>query len=391
MKFGEAYRQKKSAKENLKRLFVKILSISSIPLLPHLGSGQTRLHWTSGLQSLGHTVDILQPKDFELFGSFKKAKQYRMALGILLRVQKQLRKSSYDLIEFYGSEYWLLLLWFKKFKKRIPLLVAHADGVELNDMDKAQLFWDKRKGLHKWVYDNTHYRFAKINFALANRLVCGCADDLTYMIRRKYFLPEQAKSIPPGIDDSFHEISFQPEKEKIIIFIGSWIERKGMRIVPDVINQILSHHTAYKFYIIGAGINKEDVLKTFDVSLQNRVIVFGKISLKELQVHTQAAGIFFFPSYSEGFGLSVIEAMSCSCAVVTTPTGVGNELVNNEEAIVCNFDDVTAMINSIEYFIANETERKRIAFKGWQKAKEYRWDKQVKQLETTYENWCHQS
>ncbi len=51
---------------------MKILSLSaSVFLDPHLGSGKTRLQWTSGLRELGHEVDILQPSDVEWWPALK--------------------------------------------------------------------------------------------------------------------------------------------------------------------------------------------------------------------------------------------------------------------------------------------------------------------------------
>lgn len=366
---------------------MKILSISSIPLLPHLGSGQTRLHWTQGLQKLGHTVDVLQPKDFELLAKMNKAKQFRMAIGILLKVNRLLRHTSYDLIEFYGSEYWLMLIWLKKFKKKRPLLVAHADGVELNDMDKAQLFWDKKKGIRKWVYRQTHYRFARLNFLLADRLVCGCFDDLEYMIANKYFSENNAVCIAPGVQDSFHSIPYQENKNDSISFVGSWIGRKGIDLIPPVINQVLKTNENFSFQIFGTGMQRESILKYFDASIQNRIEVFDRMPIKKMQEKLSRSSMFFMPTYSEGFGLSTVEAMSCSCAVITTPTGIGKEITNNKEAIICSFGDIKNMVSNIYFLINNVEKRKELAYNGWLRAKEYLWEKQVHKLETTYLHW----
>ncbi len=366
---------------------MKILSISSIPLLPHLGSGRTRLHWTKGLKELGHEVDVLEPKNFELFPSIHKAKKYKLAIGILFKVKKLLKNKTYDVIEFYGDEYWLMLKWVKKSKYKLPLLVAHADGVELHDMDKAQIFWDKKKGIKKWLFDNTHYHFARRTFSLADYLVCGCNDDLQYMISRKYFSIQNAACIAPGIEDSFHAISFQTEKKNIISFVGSWIGRKGISIIPLVINEVLKKNKKFFFHIFGTRTSGESIIQNFDASIRERVIVFDKMSLEELQKNILNSSIFFMPTYSEGFGLSVAEAMSCGCAVVTTPTGIGKELINTKEAFICDFDDVQHMVSSINFLIDNSNKREQLAYNGWSRAKEYVWQTEVKKLETTYLNW----
>ncbi|HVX25695.1 MAG TPA: glycosyltransferase family 4 protein [Parafilimonas sp.] len=366
---------------------MRILSISTIPLLPYYGSGKTRLHWTEGLRKLGHEVDVLEPKDFEPFKKWKKAKSYRLALGIFFKVRRLLKTRSYDLVEFYGDEYWLLLVWLKKFKKDKPLLVAHTDAVELNDMDKAQRFWHVRKGINKWLFNTAHYRLSQKTFSLADKLVCGNTDDLQYVIEKKYFQANEAVCISPGIEESFHDLPFQPRKENIILFIGSWIERKGIKVIIPVINTVLADNPDYTFYIIGAGAGPGFVQKEFDAAIQDRIKVFQQMPLQALQAHALTASVFFFPSYSEGFGLALAEAMSCSCAVVCTPTGIGNELIHGEEALVCGFNEADKMISCINLLIQNEELRLKIAKNGWLRAKQYRWKEQVKKLESVYRNW----
>jgi hypothetical protein len=55
-----------------------------------------------------------------------------------------INKSRYDLIEFYGDEYWLLLWGLKKIKKTCPLLGRHMlDGLELYDKGKRTPLLEK--------------------------------------------------------------------------------------------------------------------------------------------------------------------------------------------------------------------------------------------------------
>ena len=369
---------------------MKILSLSSVPLLPYLGSGKTRLMWTKGLSDAGHEVKILQPEDYTFWPSQNKALKLRMAFGVFLSARKLIKTEHFDLVEFYGDQYWMLLLWSKIFRvKNRPLFVAHVDGIELHDMDKEQLFWMKRKGLKKWMYKNTHYRTSKLTFKLADRYVCGCKDDLTYVFQKNIFKPEHAFCIPPGIDDSYHSIPFQEKKKPYIIFLGSWIERKGIRVVSMVMSEILKENKDYEFHIYGSWSLKESILLSFPQSLRKQVIVFDKLPLQDLTKGILQSSILFFPSYSEGFGLATVEAMSCSCAVITTRTGVGSELSNGNNAMLCDFNDETAMKNALHVLINDEFLRKKIAYNGYLKAKSFRWSKQVELLSKVYSNWLN--
>ncbi|MFT3932629.1 MAG: glycosyltransferase family 4 protein [Chitinophagaceae bacterium] len=367
---------------------MKILSLSSVELLPYLGSGKTRLMWTQGLAAAGHEVKVLTPANYELFPASSKAFKLRQAVGVFLAARKLMKKEHFDLVEFYGDQYWLLLLWAKKIAaKKQTLFVAHVDGIELHDMDKEQQYWLKRSGFKKWLYRNTHYRTSRFTFSLADRYVCGCKDDLDYVLQRKLFPAEHAYCIPPGIDDVYHTIPFQANKKPVIIFLGSWLTRKAVGIIPDVIKDVLRQQPAYSFHVYGAWAAKETILGAFPEDVKDRVTVFEKLPIETLKQGIQDAAILFFPSYSEGFGLATVEAMSCSCAVVTTRTGVGSELINNEHALICDFDDKEGMKNALNSLINNEELRESIAYKGYQKAKSFKWGQQVAMLNTVYSNW----
>ena len=366
---------------------MKILSLSNVPMEPYLGSGKTRLAWTNGLRKLGHQVTVLQPVDFIFMPKFNKAKKFRIAIGVFLKVKNLLKKEDFDLIEFYGDEYWLLLLWLKKIKRKAPLLTAHADGIELLDFEKEQQFWNKRTGFKRIYFFNTHYRLSMLTFKLADKFVCGCSDDLQYVIDRKIFKTEDAVYVSPGIDDFFQTLPFIKVKNNVIIFLGSWIGRKGTRIIPFVLESVLTLLPQFEFHVYGAWHNKSEILSKFSPQIADRVKVFDKVLLEEVINALKVSKIFFFPTYSEGFGLATAEALSCSTAVVTTKTGLGSELKNEENALICEFDDVEGMKNALLKLASNEVLRNRICKNGYEFVKRYHWETQVNLLNNYYSKW----
>ncbi|GAC1426338.1 MAG: hypothetical protein NVSMB7_02810 [Chitinophagaceae bacterium] len=366
---------------------MKILSLSaSVFLDPHLGSGKTRLRWTSGLKDLGHKVDVLQPSDVEIWPGLKIGRRYRIALGTLLKVRKLINKKKYDLLEFYGDDYWLLLWWLKKIKKKPPLVVAHADGLELYDKEKERRFWGNPAGIKKWLF-RFNESLSAINFRLADKFVCGCDDELKYVIRKKLFCPGNAACISPGIDEAYHQLPFAEKKTKNIIFFGSWIDRKGVRIIPEVITPVLKKHPDFCFEVFGSWSSRETILSGFPETLHPRIKIHNKLPVNDLINKLRGSSIFFFPTYSEGFGLATLEAMSCSIAVVTTPTGIGCNLQNNIEAKICDFNNVNEMSGAIDQIINDDALRAAIAYNGFQFAKKYVWKEQVFLLEQKYRQW----
>src|SRR5215208_5629678 len=102
---------------------MKILSLSTCPLDPVLGSGKTRLRWSEGLRRLGHSVDMIEPEEYETWHGLRRALRFRQAWGACGFVREKLRTATYDMIEFFGGEFGLATWQLSKLAKR-PLLVA---------------------------------------------------------------------------------------------------------------------------------------------------------------------------------------------------------------------------------------------------------------------------
>src|SRR5687768_12665353 len=109
---------------------MRILSLSNCPLDPTLGSGKTRLRWSEGLRELGHTIEMVEPIEFETWHGRRRALRFRQAWGACEFVNEKLRAGDYDAIEFFGGEFGLATWKLSKLPSR-PLLVAHTDGLEL--------------------------------------------------------------------------------------------------------------------------------------------------------------------------------------------------------------------------------------------------------------------
>ena len=137
----------------------------------------------------------------------------------------------------------------------------------------------------------------------------------------------------------------------------------------------------------GAWYAKDYIEQLFANDLTDRIRVFDKLPQVELLEGIKKSAIFFFPSYSEGFGLATAEAMSCGCAVVTTKTGLGSNLETDKEALICEFDNVEQMEEAISKLINNEELRLEIALNGYNKVKQFVWQNQIMKLEQAYSNW----
>lgn len=103
------------------------------------------------------------------------------------------------------------------------------------------------------------------------------------------------------------------------------------------------------------------------------VILLGFVPEAELPALYGAATLLAYPSWYEGFGLPVLEAMACGCPVVTSTAPALME-VSGDAALCVSPDDVQALSESIAVLLENEAVRYRCTQKGLRRAAQFTWE-----------------
>jgi glycosyltransferase involved in cell wall biosynthesis len=101
-----------------------------------------------------------------------------------------------------------------------------------------------------------------------------------------------------------------------------------------------------------------------------RVEWLGRVGDEELAAAYRGARALVFPSLYEGFGIPVLEAMSCGTPVVTS-TGSGTEEVAGDAAVLVDPLDVDAIAAAID---AASRRRDELAALGLRRAQAYGWE-----------------
>jgi glycosyltransferase involved in cell wall biosynthesis len=366
---------------------MRILSLGNCELVPYLGSGKSRLRWSAGFRALGHTFDLLEPKDFEWWPSVGYGKHLRVARGAQLRVRRILRETSYDIVEFCGGEFGWITRELAAREKR-PLIVARTDGLELlayydgaiPDIDRR--FWPPRR-----FYETLKHRLDFYAFRYADRFASLSWADHACVVNHGLFDDATARVVAPGIDAEFLGRPFSPGDPHQLAYAGTWSDRKNPTAIVSVTSRLLRQRADLIFNIFGSFGSSDQILAGYPAELRNRVVVHPKLAIADLTAGLSRCGVFFFPSLYEGFGMTVAEAMGCSCAVVTTPTGFGAELRPGTEAMICAAHDLAGFEKAILDLIDDEPRRVAMARAGWKRVQSLHWDEQTATLAGIYRGW----
>jgi glycosyltransferase involved in cell wall biosynthesis len=108
-------------------------------------------------------------------------------------------------------------------------------------------------------------------------------------------------------------------------------------------------------------------------SLPDGVTCFLSCSAVELRDRFQLADVLVFPSFFEGFGLVVLEAMACGLSVITTEATVGRDVLDNSCGRVLQTGDQHALTESLRWFSNNRGELPAMGVAARSKSEQFTW------------------
>ena len=144
--------------------------------------------------------------------------------------------------------------------------------------------------------------------------------------------------------------------------------------------------------IIGGNIDlKESGIEKLitELNLKNSVIFTGRLPEKELVALYQAADLFMDLSLYEGFGLQVVEAMSCGAPVITSNLTSLPEIVGGA-GILVDPTDINGLASALTRVLTDAQLRSSMRQKSLERAKFFSWDKTARETLAVYDELLKQ-
>jgi len=170
------------------------------------------------------------------------------------------------------------------------------------------------------------------------------------------YLGVDTSSFHGSYDASELKRRFNINKEKVILYVGSLIERKGPQLLLEAANELKENNL--KVFFIGPDHGLKEKLQNDAKKLNlNHVYVLGPVDDMTLKAFYSLADILVFPTMTddEGFGLVAAEAMASETAVIGARIGAIPEVVqNNETGLLFNPRDAGDLNSKITMLLQNE-------------------------------------
>ncbi|MEY3221024.1 MAG: hypothetical protein RIT27_2381 [Pseudomonadota bacterium] len=163
----------------------------------------------------------------------------------------------------------------------------------------------------------------------------------------------------------------QKAKESIL-FVGRLVEKKGVNYLLEAFAKIIEKYPHAKLNIVGTGTEEQTLkqqAKTLDI--ERYVSFLGAIENSQLPVLYQQTELVVFPSVigkdgdREGFGLVLVEALGCECAIIATDLlAMQDILTHGENALIVPQKNVEQLANKLDELLNNTPLQKTLGKNG---------------------------
>jgi glycosyltransferase involved in cell wall biosynthesis len=119
----------------------------------------------------------------------------------------------------------------------------------------------------------------------------------------------------------------------------------------------------------------ENILKAIESSpYKSDIQHIGYVDDMELPALMNGADVFAYPSFYEGFGLPVLEAMQCGTPVVTSNTSSLPE-VGGDACLYADPNSHQQLADQIYKVLSDSELKKSLSRKGIERSKQFSWEK----------------
>jgi glycosyltransferase involved in cell wall biosynthesis len=185
-----------------------------------------------------------------------------------------------------------------------------------------------------------------------------------------------------GLDlEDFSRLPPRKSKSPNVLFVGGLEPRKGLEYLVLAMEHVVHEIPDARLVAVAkTGFGGTDNWHFFEhlarkAGLMDNVDFQESVSQEVLLGFYSDCDILVLPSRTEGWGLSLMEAMACKKPVVASRVGGIPELVRDgTDGILVGAGDVAGLSQAILRLLKDPDLRRRMGGAGWERVGKYSWD-----------------
>lgn len=359
---------------------MNILRVAHIPHNRTGGASRYMILSGDALQAMGHTVEYLMAEELGDCGP-PRLRRFTIPWQVVRQVRERLRAGHrYDVVEIHEPIAAAYCLLRRRWRLPPVTVACYAAERRANELWRA---YRRDQGLPVSLKQRIGHRTtiawqADLAMRRADQVKVETTEDAEYLQRRLGVAAERISIVHGGVSDEFraaYRTAAQETTRRGILFLGTWLERKGSREVATAVSRILADIPDCPVTLAGTLVGDEEVRRAFPESVRSRLEVIPKLETDAALARVFARRqIFLLPSIVEGLPLVLLEAASAGLAIVTTRRcGMKDFIRDGQEGLLQEPGDPVALEANIRRLLENQELAHQLGQAAQAKAQQYTW------------------
>jgi len=247
-----------------------------------------------------------------------------------------------------------------------------------------EFFSRKQRLWHRFVSPAWQARFS-------DQLITVSDSTKQDLSSRYHIDPARITTIHSGVSATFRPLTTEMIEqfrhqhrlpEKFILFFGAFEPRKNLLGIIRAFEMTKSMPGMEQVHLVLAGapgwLNQEGIAYTKHSSYANHIHILDQVQNDERTFLYNAATVFAYPSFFEGFGFPPLEAMACGIPVIASYTSSLPEVVG-DAGILVNPYNLSEMAYAMHSAVTDVPLRTTLIERGLQRVQRFSWHRCAKE------------
>ncbi|PIZ63810.1 hypothetical protein COY16_01010 [Candidatus Roizmanbacteria bacterium CG_4_10_14_0_2_um_filter_39_13] len=171
-------------------------------------------------------------------------------------------------------------------------------------------------------------------------------------------------------------IQYKLNPKKYLLYVGTLQPRKNVPTLIEAFKEFRKQQSEFKLVLVGkkGWLFDKIYAKVKELNLEEHVIFTGFETDEALTTLYKNAFCFVLPSFYEGFGIPILEAMSAGCPVVTSHASSLPE-IGGEACLYFDPNDKNDLLEKLEKLTSDSKLYSTLITEGKKRVKEFSWSK----------------